>query len=190
MIDNLIDPPHSGHAGLSQNFPDQVEDLFTGEGAAFDQPQRHLEMLDQLLGGVSVLPRIGRRLLRGWLQRPNSATALIEHLFSLPSFLAPIVGHAAPDRLAPPVLLAATKWATKILTPHSLHVFAPGVAGVAEKEDPAMPATLEASSQVGLVFQGRPQQQVILPHQRSGLVPMTPVLAKLKLLLDLACKKT
>jgi hypothetical protein len=184
MIDNLIDPTHSGHAGLSQNFLHQAEDLFTVEEAALDQAHRHSQVFDQLFGRVSALLR-----LRRGLRRPNSATALIEQLFSFPSFLAPVIGHATPDRFASPVFLATTKGTTQVLTPHSLHVFAPGVAGIGEKEHPAMPAALEASSQVGLAFQGRPQQQVILQHHWTGLFPVAPVLTELEMLFDLCCKK-
>jgi hypothetical protein len=152
MIDNLIDPPRSGHAGLSQNFLDQAEDLFTVEGAALDQADRHPEMLDPLLGLLPAFLGIGRGFRGGRLRLPNSATALIEQLLAFPSFLASVIGHAASNRLPPPVFLAAAKGTTKVLSPHSLHVFAPGVAGIGEKEDPAMPAALEASSQVGLLF--------------------------------------
>jgi len=86
--------------------------------------------------------------------------------------------------------LTATKRTTKVFAPHPAHIFAPGVAGIGEKEDPAMPASLQASSQLGLGFQNRSQQQIILQHQKSDLFPVIPLLTKLKMLRDPYCKKT
>jgi len=86
--------------------------------------------------------------------------------------------------------LTATKRTTKVFAPHPAHIFAPGVAGIGEKEDPAMPASLQASSQLGLGFLNRSQQQIILQHQKSDLFPVIPLLTKLKMLRDPYCKKT
>ena len=65
---------------------------------------------------------------------------------------------------------------------------APGVSGIGEKEDPAMPASLQASSQLGLGFQNRSQEQIILQYQRTNPFPVVPVLPELKMLLDPYCK--
>lgn len=79
-------------------------------------------------------------------------TALVVCLLFLPSFFAPVVGHTALDRLPTPVGLCATKGTAQVGAPGPGHVFAPGVAGIGEKENPAMPAALQASSHVGLGF--------------------------------------
>jgi hypothetical protein len=64
-----------------------------------------------------------------------------------------------------------------------------GVAGMGEKENPAMPAPLQAPSQKGLGPQNRPQEPIILQHQGGHRTAAIPVRPKLKMLLDPDCKK-
>lgn len=189
MVDNLIDPSHSGHAVLSQNFVDHLENLVSADLALLNQAHHHPHMLHQG-------PR-QRALSRGWrraflplLQRWGFAAALVVVLFPLSSLLRPVPGNTASDRLPPTMLLAATKRTTKLFAPHTPHLFAPGVTGIGEKEDPAMPAAFQASSQVGLGSQNRSKQQIILQQQTGNPLASIPVRPKLKSLLDLYCKKT
>jgi len=190
MVDNLIDPPHSGHAVLSQNFLKQPEDLLPAHRTFLNQAHHHPQMFDQRVRTAGAHPRAwpwgGLPLLERW----GLAAALVVGLFPLSSLLRPVPSNTPSDRLPTPMGLTATKRTTKVLTPHSAHVFAPGVARIGEKENPAMPASGQASSQVGLGFQDRSQKQIILQHQRTDPFPTVPVLAKLKMLLDPACKKT
>ena len=172
MIDNLIDPSHSGHAVLSQNFLEQLEDLLPPDRAALDQAWRHSQMLDHRLP-----PGLGffLRLPWGWLGR--GSTPLVEIPFLPLALGGLIVGHTATGGLLLAMGLFAAESATQLIPPT--------VTRIGEKEDLAMPAALQASSQLGLGFQDRSQKQIILQHQRTGLFPAVPVLAKLKMLLDL-----
>jgi hypothetical protein len=68
-------------------------------------------------------------------------------------------------------------------------VMAPGVAGVSEEKDPAMPATTQAFAQVRLGPQDRSQEHVILQNQRPDVLLPVPSRPELKELRDRYCKK-
>ena len=176
MIDNLIDPSASGHPVLSQNFLEQVEDLVAADLTLLNQAHHKPQMLHQRLApGLAVFLRLpGRRFGRG-------SSPLVEIPFLLLALGGLIVGNTAAGGLLLAVKLPAPKGATQFIPP--------AVTRIGEKENPAMPAALQASSQVGLGFQNRSQKLIILQHQRTDLFTAVPVLAKLKMLGDPACKK-
>jgi hypothetical protein len=190
MVDNLIDPSHSGHAVLSQNFLQHLEDLLPAHRTSINQAHNNPNMFDQGLrpGGAHLCG--WRRYFFSLLQRWWFAAALVVGLFPLSSPLRPVIGHTASDRLPAAVGLTATKRTSKVFATDIAHILAPRIARIGEKEDPAMPASRQASSQVGLAFQNRSQQQIILQHQTANPLAPIPVRAKLKMLLDLCCKKT
>lgn len=68
-------------------------------------------------------------------------------------------------------------------------IFPPGVAWVAEKENPAMPASGQARSQARLAFQNRSQEQIILTHKTCRRVRPVPARNESKMPCDLNCKK-
>ena len=68
-------------------------------------------------------------------------------------------------------------------------IIPPGVARITEKEDPAMPASSQALSQVRAGFKNGSQQPVILKHQTRHRVIPIPTAGKVKMLCDLYCKK-
>jgi len=92
-----------------------------------------------------------------------------------------VIRGAAPNGLSTPVLLFATKGTAKIL--------APGIAGMRDKENPAMPASGQASSQVRVAFENGSKLQVILPRQSGCRAFPIPTRGELKMLCDLYCKK-
>jgi len=151
MVDNLIDPSHSGHAVLSKNFPEHLEDLVAADLTLLDQAHHQPQMLHQrLTPGLAVLLRLpGRRFGRG-------STSLVEILFLLFAFGGLIIGHTASGGLSFAMGLFAAERATQLIPP--------AVTPIGEKENPAMPAALQASSQVGLGFQDRSQKLIILQH--------------------------
>jgi hypothetical protein len=115
---------------------------------------------------------------------------LVESLLLLLALLRLVVSHASSLGLLPGVGLRAAKGATQIRAPRFTPILAPRIASIGEKEDPTMPASLQASSQVGLCSDDQSQNQVILQDQSPDLRPSIPVSRKLKMLRDLDCKKT
>jgi len=112
----------------------------------------------------------------GWprirLAPPGVETPLLRpSAVRLPVLLTPRVGAL------PAVMLAAAERAAQIPTP--------SVAGMRQKEDPAMPASRQAPSKVWLSLYSRPQQDVILQYKLPNRTIMIPSLAKFKTLPDL-----
>jgi hypothetical protein len=101
--------------------------------------------------------------------------------FILAALFALVIGGAPPNGLSTPVLLFAAKGTAKIL--------APGVAGMREKENPAMPAPGQARSQVRPAFEYGSKLQVILPRQSADRAFPIPTRCELKMLCDLYFKK-
>src|ERR1043165_4235788 len=86
--------------------------------------------------------------------------------------------------------LRAAKGATQIRAPSFASILAPSVAPIGQKEDPTMPASLQAGSQLGLISDNQAQNPIILQNQFPDLRSPIPVPRKLKMLRDLDCKKT
>ncbi len=61
----------------------------------------------------------------------------------------------------------------------------PGVAGVGQKEDPAMPATPQTAPQVALAAQQGPHHDVILQHQSAHFALAIPIRTEVEMPLDL-----
>jgi hypothetical protein len=139
-------------------------------------------MLDHGLG-----PWIGRGLVRrfAWGRSP---AALVESLLLFLPLLALVVSDTPPDRLLPLVRLPAAKRTTQALPSSPTFIPAPGVTRIGEKANAAMPASLQASSKVGLGSDNRSQEQVILQDQPPNLRPAIPAPRKLKMLRDPYCK--
>jgi hypothetical protein len=180
--DNMIDPQESGHAVLSQNFPQHLHDLFPAHTAPFNQAAHHPHVLDQRLAPAAGFTRLTRGL-GGWLahSHSHSGTCAVElPLFELALRL-PVVGATAPRRFSLPVSLLAAKGTTQIPTP--------GIARIRDEEYPAMPAAAQPAASLRPLSQNRSQQPIILQHQASDRSLAVPVRAKLKSLRDLDCKK-
>ena len=156
MVDNVIDPSHSGHAVLSQNFLQQPEDLLPAHRTFLNQAHNNPHMFDQGVRTAGAHPRAWRWGGLPLLERWGFAAALVVGLFPLSSLLRPVPSNTASGRLPPPVGLTATKRTAKVFATDIARILAPGVAGIGEKEDPAMPASGQASSQMRLTSQTRP----------------------------------
>lgn len=117
-----------------------------------------------------------------WVQNLDLTTLpLVLPAFILAPLFALVIGGAAPNGLSTPVLLFAAKGTAKIL--------APGVAGMRDKENPAMPASGQARSQVRPAFENGSKLQVIFARQSGRRAFPIPTRCKLKMLCDLYCKK-
>ena len=61
----------------------------------------------------------------------------------------------------------------------------PGVPGIGQKENTAMPATAQATPQIGSAAQHGPQHDVILPHESAGFALTVPIRTEMEMRLDL-----
>lgn len=61
----------------------------------------------------------------------------------------------------------------------------PGIPGVSQEEDPAMPATPQTAPQVGLAAQQGPQHDVIPQHQSAHFALAIPIWTEVEMPLDL-----
>jgi len=116
--------------------------------------------------------------------RSPSAAVLGEFL-RLP-FLGAVIGHAAARRALLAVRLSAAKGTAQV---PALPLVAAGIAGVGEEEDAAMLAAGQATSQVGMRSQRRPQDDIVFQDQAANLATAVPVRLKLKMALDPYGKK-
>jgi hypothetical protein len=191
----MINPPTASHAALTQDSEQHLPNLFHADRTLLNQADHPSHMLDQLrilrrrqslgyLGGAWCTR--GRWCAWGFgrlrIQQLNlSTTPLILPSLVLPPLLALVILRAAPDRFSAPVLLLAPKGTAQVM--------APGIPGVREKENPAMPATAQAFAQVRLGPQDRSQEHVILQNQRPDAPLPVPSGPELKKLRDPDCKK-
>ena len=127
------------------------------------------------------LPFAGSRmLLRVRLPSLPSAFTVLDALFILSRF--GVVVCDAPLRgTSFTVRLSAAKGAAQVFTAR--------VTRMSEEEDPAMPAALQASPQVGMGSQNRPQHDIILKDESADLALAVPVRPRLILPPDLYSKK-
>jgi len=68
-------------------------------------------------------------------------------------------------------------------------IIAINVGGLSQEENPAMTAVLQAPPQVGLASQNQSQSLIVLQNKIANLALAIPVRTKLKMRLDLYCKK-
>jgi hypothetical protein len=169
----LVDPAASSHAVLSQDPPEHRQNLLPADQTILNQTHHPLHMFDDWFGT--------RQWIGGWRRWDRQAAfgvlnGLLDFAFGLP-----VIGHTP---------LGGTLLAMSFLAAERTpQIFPPGVARITEKEDPAMPASSQASSQVRAGFYNRSQQQVLLKHQtRHRMIPI-PAAGKVKMLCDLYCKK-
>jgi hypothetical protein len=195
----MIDPTPPAHALLSQNVPQHLQDLRPVDGALLDPADDPLDMFDDRLRPGCVRRRGGRVLglsrrvlgLHRWRCRPSGGhrglaatsrwTALVQVPLLAPAFLGPIVSGAACVGLPLAMNLTAAKRTAQVL--------APGVPGVREKKDAAVPTTDQAPSTVRLPSQQRSQDLVILQDPLPNLGAPIPAPGKLKIGRDRYCKK-
>jgi len=119
--------------------------------------------------------RAGARI--GWGSFPLGVLLLL----FLPTGLVLVIGDAPQRGLS----LAVSDTAPIGASPN----FPPGIAPVGQEKDAATPAPGQVSSQVGLAFQTRSQQDVILQNQSGRLIPAIPLRTELEIFRDPDCKK-
>src|SRR4029077_7031198 len=88
-----------------------------------------------------------------------------------------VVGDAALDRTPLAMRLPAAKGTPQVAPP--------GVPGIGQKENPAMPATAQATPQIGSAAQHGPQHDVILLHEGTGFALTVPIRTEMEMRLDL-----
>ena len=102
-------------------------------------------------------------------------------LFLFLAFRALIIFNASAYGILAPVSLPAAERTAKII--------AAGIAWVGEKQDLTMPASRQASSQLGLLLENGSNNCVILRNNTANLFFAVPFRNKLKTRLDLYYKK-
>lgn len=201
LRDNVIDLPPPGHAVLSPNLLEHLQNLRPAHLTAFNQAAHHLHMFYQGLG-----PSAGKRrnfICRAWSLRNFICSLLLPQatrdlglstghpghqiafsvllLLLLSSLGAAVIREASPGRLSLTVCFLASERTAQIL--------APGIARIGNKEDPTMQAPAQATAHLRLRSQRRSQQPIILQDQPGYRFPTIPVRTKLEMLCDLYCKK-
>jgi hypothetical protein len=171
----MIDPSHPNHAVLSHHSGQHLQDLLPTHPPAFNQTDHHPYMLDHR----PVAPGRVIRLRSGASPR-RFAFVVLDGLLD-PASLPAVILDTPLRGLSFAVGFLAAKGTAQILPT--------GVAGMGEKENPAMPAPVQASSQNGLGPQNRPQEPIIFQHQGGYRTAAIPVRPKLKMLPDPDCKK-
>jgi hypothetical protein len=109
------------------------------------------------------------------------ASASVQILFLYLAFVAPIIFSASLCGVFAPMSLPAAERTAKII--------AAGIAWVGEKQDLTMPASRQASSQLGLLLENGSNSSVILRNNTANLFLAVPVRNKLKTRQDLYYKK-
>ena len=93
-------------------------------------------------------------------------------LFLFLAFRALIIFSAAPYGFLTSVSLPAAERTAKII--------AAGIAWMGEKQDLAMPASRQVFSQVGILFENRPDNPIILRNDTANLFLAVPIRNELK----------
>jgi hypothetical protein len=106
---------------------------------------------------------------------PGALTVL--HLLLGFAFRGLVVGDAALGGTSLAMRLPAAKGTSQVSPP--------GVAGVSQKENPAMPATVQTAPQIASAAQHGPQHDVILLHQNTGFALAVPIRTEVEVRLDL-----
>jgi hypothetical protein len=106
---------------------------------------------------------------------PSAALAVLQFLFIF-AFIGAVVVQAALGGISLPMHLAAPK--------RTAQIPAPGVPGIGQEENPALAATAQTASQMGVGMQDRPQQDVIRRDQSADAAAAIPIRDALKLPLD------
>jgi hypothetical protein len=208
-MQNVIRPPPTGDAVLSQGPPQQADQLAERQGDARDKTDRHPQVgqrrrsqqawfvehhaiQSQLglgarlrqarrRGWSGTLGRDGRRL-GTWLWRPvGGRPACIQPpLLPFPRGRS-VIGGAALAGTPPPVAAAAAKRATQ--------VDPAGIAGMREKPNPAVRAISHARLQLRVRLQNGVQRRLVAEHQRPGRFRLVPIRPERESLLDSDDKK-
>lgn len=190
---SVIDPPPSGHAGLSQNVRQQLAGLRAIDGSPFDPTDHHPDLPHHRLRppGARRLGRwgLGRGRWRSGLAAAGGRAALVQVSLLPTPILAAVVGYTADDGLLLAVGFPAAKGTAQIPARAAGQILAPGIARIGQKEDAAVPTARQAPSPVRLLAQERSQNLVVLQDARPDLRPAIPVPGKLKPRRDRYCKK-
>lgn len=181
---NVIETPHPDDAVLSRNPRQHPQNFATQYPTALDQARHHPYMLHhpRIESNATRLhpfgfrqpPRIGPRT-GPRLRRAQRTTFVQRPLLPAPRRRA-VVGHAPSHRLPPSVRLPTAERTEQILTL--------GIARIGQKENPAVPAPLQAPPKLRLPAQNRSQNKIVPQDQVPNLVPMMPSRAELEMLLD------
>jgi len=178
MAHNIVDSLPADEAGLSQSPPEHPQNLLQAHPPPLDQARHHPHMLDYL---PRPLAGVGLRLLRSIRCHPFSPAFPVLDPLLLLALIGAVIGDTSARGALFAVGLSAAEGAPQVLSA--------GVAWMGEEEYPAMPAALQAPSQVGMGSQNRPQDDVILKNKIADLAPPVPVRQELKLPRDLYGKK-
>jgi len=176
----MIDRAASYYGVLSQNGGQHPQHLTPRDRAAFKEADHHPHMVHD---GRSFFAGAGdgcRRSLGSGLSR-TTAALIEDDLFLLPHVWITVIGHATPNRLSFAVGLPATEGATHLAA-------LPGIAGMGQKENAAMPALSPAGTQLRLGSQHRSQNKIIFQHQGSCGALAIPIRPKCEMLCDPDCK--
>ena len=111
----------------------------------------------------------------------NQIPIAVVRRFLLAAFLITVVRGGALGGMPPAMDVTAAKRTTQIT--------ATRVAGVGQKENPAMPAPLQAPAQLRLCAQTAAHNRVVPQNKVANLSPAVPLRPELKMRLDLYCKK-
>jgi hypothetical protein len=63
-------------------------------------------------------------------------------------------------------------------------IAAPGITGMSQEEDPAVPTSRQASPQAGFGPQDGPKDEIVLQHKSAYFALAVPARAELEMLLD------
>jgi len=198
----VIAPLASADAVLSQSLPQQTDDLAAAKDDAFDQADQHPHVRQYGRAGQTrfvqhhpfqaqdgryrqgVVAGSGRRCLRqGGIGRRRVAgggrlalTVVIETLLLRLAGVRPIVRRAPLAGTLPTMVLPAAERTTQVPPP--------GVPGMREKPDPAVPTVGYATQKLGMRSQHCVQRRLIVPDNRPGAILLVPIRAKREKLLD------
>lgn len=178
MAHNIVDSPAAGEAWLSQGPRQHLQDFLHAYSPPLDQARHHPHMLDHL---PCPLAGVGLRLLRSIRRHPFPPAFPVLDTLLLLALIGAVIGGAPARGPLLAVGLSAAKRTTQVLTA--------GVAWMGDEEYPAIPAVLQAPSQVGVGSQKRPQDDIVLQDEIANLAQVVPVRPKLKMPRDLYGKK-
>jgi len=170
---NIVHPAAPRHAVLSHRPRQPPQHLGLAHTPTLNQTRHHCHIAHH---AGRELRGSGFRWSRGASSTTPNSLAVLDLLLGF-AFRGGVVGDAALGRASLAMRLAAAKGTAQVAPP--------GVAGVGQKEDPAMPATPQTAPQVALAAQQGPQHDVILQHQSAHFALAIPIRTEVEMPLDL-----
>lgn len=202
-MQNVVGPPPTGDAVLSQSPPQQTDQLREAEGNALHQADHHPRVGQHRRGqqarlveqhAVQAQLSLGEPLQRcAWLRRNGELLGTRRRLFAArPAGIQPpllpfprrrsVISRAALAGTPPAVASPAAKRATQI-EPAS-------IAGMREKPNPAVRAMSRARLQLRMRLQNGVQGRLVAEDQRPGRFVLVPIRPERERFLDGDDKKT